>query len=138
MAPAGYLDLRAAARRIGPHVVPGWRESDEFAPRAGEDSQELHSIAEMTDRQLKDAARSWRRRIEQEAARERTAREAAGAPASGRKEAAEKLRAQIAVTADRKTRGRLRKLLTSLEEPADAVQRVRRGRGEELRRHVRS
>src|SRR5579863_84540 len=137
MAATGYCDLRTAARRTGPAYVPGWQKdgADEFAPSAAEDAAELRAIAEMADEQLKKAFRAWRQSIEQAAAKERAARQEAGAAPSGIKDALPQLRMRIAETAAservarqngereqaeklRKYRARLKRLLVSLEVPA--------------------
>jgi hypothetical protein len=95
----------------------------------------------MPDHHLKVHARSWRQGIELAAKRER----ATGVPQSGRKEAAEKLRARIdellaeyqplagskreQAQARQKYKARLERLLSSLEAPSDAsAARARSGR----------
>ena len=69
--------------------MQGWQKegADEFAPSAAEDAAELRAIAEMADEPLKKAFRAWRQGIEHAAAKERAARQEAGAPPSGIKEA---------------------------------------------------
>lgn len=131
MAPPGFFDLRDARRRVGQRVVANWQKegAGEYAPSASEDAAEMRAIAEMDDRQLKAAARAHSQKIAKQEQDER----AAGAPQSGRKEAAEQLRARMAdlvaafqpppgsareqQRARREYRSRLEKLLANLEAP---------------------